>query len=59
MGCYPQYDNTEHTHVKFLPAWAASVLVTGESEKAETGKFEYTTWQYIDAQSGQELVEGD
>lgn len=59
LGYYPQYDDTEHTSIKFLPAWAASVLVTGESKKAETGKFEYTTWQYIDAQSGKELVEGD
>lgn len=58
-GYYPQYETSDHTRVKFLPAWEATTLVSGESGRETGDSYEYVLRQYIDAQTGQEIVRSE
>ncbi len=60
LGYYSEYVNSEHTQVAFRPAWEAKTIATGEdaSKNSENrGRYSYTISQYIDAETGQEIVE--
>lgn len=57
LGYYSEYANTEHTEIVFKPAWQAKTIASGEDESKDSGQYSYYLYQYIDAESGQEIVE--
>ena len=57
LGYYSEYANADHTEIVFKPAWQAKTIASGEDESKDSGQYSYYLYQYIDAESGQEIVE--
>ena len=57
LGYYSEYANAEHTEITLKPAWQAKTIASGTDESKNNGQYFYSMYQYIDAESGQEIVE--
>lgn len=57
LGYYSEYANAEHTEITLKPAWQAKTIASGTDESKNNGQYSYSMYQYIDAESGQEIVE--
>lgn len=57
LGYYPEYVSSDHNIIKFSPAWVAKTIVSGESGRESGDEYSYISAQYLDAQTGDEIVE--